>query len=85
MYPRCNPIGPILLAMSDESCVIRIYRKEASAGVDPGTRRRTDRIALAGMVEFVEGGTRRPFHDIEELWTILTGSRNTVGGTDKSG
>jgi hypothetical protein len=54
--------------MDEATFVIRIYRR-ARAG---SGRRRHDRIALAGLVEDVEIGERHAFHDIEELWTILS-------------
>ncbi len=60
--------------MDEESYVIRIYRKEAQPAHHTGGRRNHDRVALTGLVEAVERGERRSFHDIEELWAILTGS-----------
>jgi len=63
--------------MSEESYVVRIYRKQAPAApadaaqCSDGGRRRYDRMKLIGVVELVERGERRAFHDIEELWTIL--------------
>jgi hypothetical protein len=54
--------------MDEATFVVRIYRKvRAGSG-----RRRHDRIALAGLIEDVEIGERQAFHDIEELWTILS-------------
>lgn len=66
--------------MGEESYVIRIYRKEpmpAPMQRAGGSRRHHDHIALTGVIEMVEHGERRAFHDIEELWAILTG---TAGG-----
>ena len=78
MYPWCNPwAATLLFAMSEQSYVVRIYRKEIL--MEPGRpngsgRRRHDRIALTGVVEMVERGERLAFHDIEELWTVLVGT-----------
>ena len=69
MYPRCYRGGPTLpYGMDEATFVVRIYRRvRAGSG-----RRRHDRIALAGLIEDVEIGERRAFHDIEELWAILS-------------
>ena len=78
----------LLAVMSEESYVVRIYRKEARAiavrragdasaveATNAVSRRRAhDRAVLAGTVEVVEYGERQYFRDIEELWAILSGS-----------
>ena len=54
--------------MDEATFVVRIYRRvRAGSG-----RRLHDRIALAGLIEDVEIGKRHAFHDIEELWAILS-------------
>jgi hypothetical protein len=77
----------LLAVMSEESYVVRIYRKEARAiavrragnasavgATNAVSRRRAhDRTVLAGTVEVVEYGERQYFRDIEELWAILSG------------
>ena len=62
--------------MSEQSYVIRIYRREIllkPRRTNGNGRRRLDRIALTGVVEKVEHGECMAFHDIEELWTVLVG------------
>ena len=69
--------------MSEESYVVRIYRKERIPGsvpsIGPG-RRSHDGITVAGTVEDVERGERRYFRDIEELWAILSRPARPVAG-----
>ena len=63
--------------MNEESFVIRLYRKErlpAAMRRAEGGRRRHDETTLSGIVEIVERGERRAFHDIEGLWEILAGA-----------
>jgi hypothetical protein len=50
-----------------------------TAGPRAARRRQHDRIALTGMIEMVERGERRAFHDIEELWGILCGTTGQAG------
>jgi hypothetical protein len=78
----------LLSVMSEESYIVRIYRKEARAIAarragdvsaveitNAVSRRRAHDLAmLAGTVEVVERGERQFFRDIEELWAILSGS-----------
>ena len=66
--------------MDEETYVVRIYRRNCTALPRPGAgarRRRHDQVTLAGVVEDVEVGDRRVFHDIGELWAILAHSENT--------
>lgn len=57
--------------MSEESFIVRVYRQ----GRRPGPEGRAhDQATLTGVVEIVDRGERRSFHDIEELWTILAGT-----------
>ena len=63
--------------MSEQSYVIRIYRKEAlppSPQPHGSGRRRHDGIALTGVIETVAHGKRLAFHDMEELWAVLIGT-----------
>lgn len=62
-----------------DSYVVRIFRRDPHAG--PG-RRAHDGIALAGMIEEADSGRRQSFHDIEELWAIL--SHQSAPGPDKT-
>jgi hypothetical protein len=66
--------------MAQESYVVRIYRKQASAGP---VRRVRDGVALVGVVEDVRSGVRHSFHDIEELWSILAACDPNNGGDRK--
>jgi len=83
MYPLCNLCAStLLLAMREESYVIRIYRKEklpAPMQRVGGSRRQHDHVTLTGVIEMVERGERRAFHDIEELWGILSGTAGKSG------
>ena len=54
--------------MNGESYVIRIYRREKKAAP---ARRSHDRVSLDGIVEEAEGGGRKSFHGIDELWELL--------------
>jgi len=61
--------------MDEETYVVRIYRRARVAVPIPGAgsgRRRHDQVALSGVIEDVEQGERHAFHDIGELWVILT-------------
>ena len=69
--------------MNEESYIIRIYRKDAlpaSMRRAEGGRRDYDRMAVTGIVEVVEREEKRAFHNIDELWGILSGAR--LGDTD---
>ena len=59
----------------EDSYVVRIYRRTPTGGKD-GVR--DDRPSLIGVVENPGTGQRRPFHDIEELWTVLAETRSPV-------
>ncbi|MEK6700136.1 MAG: hypothetical protein AABZ10_13980 [Nitrospirota bacterium] len=81
MYPPCIQSGVMVCpVMSEESYVVRIYRKEPQAvsvhrtgdagameaANTVGLHRAHDRIAITGTVEDVEHGMRRYFCNIEE-------------------
>jgi len=66
--------------MGEETYVVRIYRRARVADPIPRKgldRRRYDQIALSGVIEDVEQGERRSFHDIGELWAILSDTART--------
>jgi len=54
--------------MNGESYVVRIYRREKKQAP---ARRGNDRVLLDGIVEAAEGGRRKSFHGIDELWELL--------------
>jgi len=60
----------------DDSYVIRIFRRVRRKGE---VRRAHDRVALTGTVEHASSGESMAFHDIEELWEVLTraGTKST--------
>jgi len=67
--------------MDEETYVVRIYRRDRVAVSMPRAgsgRRRHDQIALSGVIEDVEAGERRAFHDIGELWAILSHESRTL-------
>lgn len=75
-----RPYSPA--GMDEETYVVRIYRRNTVAPSIPGAatgRRRDDRVALSGVIEDVEIGERRVFHDIGGLWEVL--SRTTHGNS----
>lgn len=55
----------------DDSYVIRIFRRGRRKGE---VRRAHDRVTLTGTVEHASSGVSMAFHDIEELWEVLTQS-----------
>lgn len=57
--------------MSVESYIVRIYRRAPHPGK---ARRARERASPIGIVENAQNGTRRAFHGIEELWSILVKS-----------
>ena len=75
MYPPCILPRVRVFPVSEESYVVRIYRKERVPGsvpsIGPG-RRSHDGITVASVVEDIERGVRRYFRDIDELWAILS-------------
>lgn len=56
-----------------ETFVVRVYRREC---VMAPARRAYDRVAVIGIVEHADGGTRKAFHAVEELWAVLARSGN---------
>jgi hypothetical protein len=54
--------------MSEQSYIVRIYRREKRGGM---ARRAQDRVAITGVVENVSDGLRQGFNDIDQLWAIL--------------
>ena len=58
--------------MRGESYVVRIYRREKKGAL---ARRGYDRVLLDGIVEAAEGGRRKSFHGIDELWELLARAR----------
>jgi hypothetical protein len=54
--------------MNGESYVVRIYRREKKAAP---ARRGHDKVLLDGIVEEAEGGGRKSFHGIDQLWALL--------------
>lgn len=57
--------------MNDRSYIIRIYRSSRRRAT---TRRASDAVAIAGIVETPASDQHQAFHDIEELWAILAHS-----------
>ncbi|MBK8019745.1 MAG: hypothetical protein IPK20_25685 [Betaproteobacteria bacterium] len=66
-------------AMRTDICIVHVYRHDADGG----------QCALAGLVEFVQGGKPRPFRDRDELWQALVagpagparqGAKSSPGG-----
>ena len=56
------------------SYIVRIYRR---APADEPQRRRHDAVELVGIVEDTQAGRRDGFHNIEELWAVLSGASQT--------
>lgn len=51
------------------SYIVRIYRR---APADEPQRRSHDALELVGIVEDTQAGKRSGFHNIEELWAVLS-------------
>ena len=58
-----------LNAQPGQSYVVRIYRRAPAE--EPG-RRGYDALELIGVVEDTQARTRTGFHNIEELWAVLS-------------
>lgn len=56
------------------SYIVRIYRR---ALADDPQRRSHDAVELVGIVEDTQAGRRSGFHNIEELWAVLSGASQT--------
>jgi mannose-6-phosphate isomerase-like protein (cupin superfamily) len=58
-------------AHAGTSYIVRIYRR---APADVPGQRSHDAVELVGIVEDPQAGERSGFHNIEELWAVLSGA-----------
>jgi hypothetical protein len=56
------------------SYIVRIYRRTLA---DDTEQRSGDAVELIGTVEEAQDGKRSGFHNVEELWAVLSGASQT--------